>query len=45
MQLPQMSMKVFDSFDLTVPSSDSAPVTFDLQNRRNRGVRCGGMVS
>jgi hypothetical protein len=29
---------------ITLPASDSAPLTDDLQNQRSRGVRCGGIV-
>lgn len=32
-----------DYLQLTVPASDSAPLTTDLQNQCSRGVRCGGM--
>jgi hypothetical protein len=34
----------FTRQQLTVPASDSAPLTADLQNQHNRGVRCGGVV-
>jgi hypothetical protein len=29
---------------LTVPASDPAPLAFNVQSRRHRRVRCGGMV-
>jgi len=33
-----------DSRGRTVPASDSAPLTADLQNQHSRGVRCRGMA-